>query len=65
MPEEFVVNIKEENAKILDITGGKGNSLALLACLESEEVSYFLIMHAENMKKYSYYFSSLCQMDSS
>lgn len=45
MPEEFVVNIKEENAKILDITGGKGNSLALLACLESEEVSYFLIMH--------------------
>ncbi|CAG9770742.1 unnamed protein product [Ceutorhynchus assimilis] len=35
LPDDFVANIKEDNAKILEITGGKGNSLALLSSLGS------------------------------
>lgn len=38
LPQHFVVNIKSETAKVLEITGGKGNSLALLKSLASREV---------------------------
>lgn len=37
LPEDLVVNIQDENAKILNLTGGKGTSLALLATMSTEE----------------------------
>lgn len=40
LPEDLVVDINSEEAKILEITGGKGNSLALLASLKSKDVTF-------------------------
>ncbi|XP_048521630.1 putative phosphoenolpyruvate synthase isoform X2 [Dendroctonus ponderosae] len=37
LPQHLVVSIKSESAKVLEITGGKGNSLALLKSLASSE----------------------------
>ncbi|XP_076267913.1 rifampicin phosphotransferase-like [Rhynchophorus ferrugineus] len=37
LPATLVVNIKDDEAKIVDLTGGKGTSLALLASLNSTE----------------------------
>ncbi|XP_066149051.1 rifampicin phosphotransferase-like [Euwallacea fornicatus] len=39
LPDEYVVNIKNTNAQILGLTGGKGNSLALLRSLSAREFS--------------------------
>ncbi|XP_066256626.1 rifampicin phosphotransferase-like [Euwallacea similis] len=37
LPDDYVVNIKSDNAQILELTGGKGNSLAHLRSLSSKE----------------------------
>ncbi|XP_050301904.1 putative phosphoenolpyruvate synthase isoform X2 [Anthonomus grandis grandis] len=37
LPEDFIVSIKSNDAKILDITGGKGNSLALLSTIDTDQ----------------------------
>lgn len=39
LPSDLVVNIRSENAQIIDLVGGKGNSLALLSSLQSTDVS--------------------------
>ncbi|XP_060534169.1 prodigiosin synthesizing transferase PigC-like isoform X2 [Cylas formicarius] len=39
LPDVFIADIKSEEARILELTGGKGNSLALLSSLESDEFS--------------------------
>lgn len=38
IPDDLIVDISSENAKILELTGGKGNSLALLSSLDTKEV---------------------------
>lgn len=38
LPSLLAADIRSEEAEILELTGGKGNSLALLASLKSEEV---------------------------
>lgn len=58
-PSTLVADIKSKDAQILQLTGGKGNSLALLASLASEEVysyffnSYFTIFDSETFIVYS------------
>lgn len=39
LPSDLVVNIRSENAQIVNLVGGKGNSLALLSSLQSTDVS--------------------------
>lgn len=38
LPTVLVTDIKSEEAQILQLTGGKGNSLALLSSIDSKEV---------------------------
>lgn len=39
LPSDLVVNIRSDNAQVVDLVGGKGNSLALLSSLQSTDVS--------------------------
>lgn len=39
LPLNFVTDIQDEESHILDLTGGKGNSLGLLSSLNSDSVS--------------------------
>lgn len=38
LPEDLVADINGETAQILDLTGGKGNSLALMSSLDQSHV---------------------------
>lgn len=46
----MVTNIKSEESRIVDLAGGKGASLALLASLKSKDVVWYILY--KNVNKF-------------